>query len=338
MFALAIRHLVARPRQTFLTLLGILFGATSFIVISGFFLGFQVYLLDQLVNNDAHIRISAREEYLSEHGLDKAFFADAEHVFWAVPPSGVKSDQKIESPLSWSRILDADSQVVAYTPQLTTQAIFTHGPGTSTGQVIGTDAEKQVQVTNIRQYMTQGRFEDLALGGNRIVLGGLLARKIGGALGDTVQVSNGRGDIVPFKVVGIFETGTKQLDEAIAYSSLSDAQRLARRLNEVNEIAVRLRDFEKARAIADNWSRVSVERVRSWDLINANFLNVFKIQNATRYLMIAVLLLVAGFGIYNILNVTVNQKKKKKSRFFAQWVLNKATLFDSFFFRVSCWV
>jgi lipoprotein-releasing system permease protein len=76
MFFLAIRHLFSRKKQTSLTLLGIILGTAAYIAISGMMLGFQNFIIDQLVNNDSHIRIKAREEMLEERTLDHAFFSE----------------------------------------------------------------------------------------------------------------------------------------------------------------------------------------------------------------------------------------------------------------------
>ncbi|HNL66896.1 MAG TPA: ABC transporter permease, partial [Leptospiraceae bacterium] len=54
MISIALRQMMARKRQTALTLLGIVFGSTAYIVMSGILLGFREYLVDQLINNDAH--------------------------------------------------------------------------------------------------------------------------------------------------------------------------------------------------------------------------------------------------------------------------------------------
>ena len=126
MFKLAIRHLLSRPRQTFLTLLGILFGAMAFVVISGVFLGFRNFLTDQLVNNDAHVRIYAREDFLTEHGLDQAFFgSDVAHIFWSSPPAGRKDNAQIVSPANWYARLSADPRPAA--PALGTRRLATLG-------------------------------------------------------------------------------------------------------------------------------------------------------------------------------------------------------------------
>src|SRR5687767_11667798 len=116
MIFLALRYLFARPRQTVLTLLGIFLGTAAYVAISGFMLGFREYLIDQLINNDAHIHIEAREEFLSDHSLDKAFYENkADHVFWNPAPSGRKDSDMVENPQQWYVRLDADPRVAAYT-------------------------------------------------------------------------------------------------------------------------------------------------------------------------------------------------------------------------------
>jgi lipoprotein-releasing system permease protein len=310
MFYLAIRHLLARRRQTTLTLLGIFFGSMAYVVISGFMLGFQDYLIDQLINNDAHLRVWAKEDFLQEHTLDREFFGPLAHVFWASPPGGRKDNARIEDPQGWYRRLRADPRVEAYSPQLTAQVIFSRAKANVPARLIGSEPVRQVRVTNIGSYMVQGRFTDIAAGGNRILLGAELIAKLGARISETVLVSNGHSPPVPCKIVGIFKTGIRTIDEGTAFGALPDVQRIAETPNQVNEIAVRLFDVEGAANLAGEWRDVSEEKIQSWDQINANFLNVFTIQNAVRYMMVAVILIVAGFGIYNILNMVVNQKRR----------------------------
>ena len=78
----------------------------------------------------------------------------------------------------------------------------------------------------------------------------------------------------------------------------------------INSIEVRLKDFKSASDKVSHWNSVSDEQIESWDQINKIFLNVFKMQNATRYLMILITLILTSFGIFNFLNMVVNNKKK----------------------------
>ncbi|MBK7960581.1 MAG: hypothetical protein IPK04_04840 [Bdellovibrionales bacterium] len=73
MFFLALRHLLSRKKQTTLTLIGILLGTAAYISITAMMMGFQSFLVDQLVNNDSHIRIKAREEVLTGESLRSSF-------------------------------------------------------------------------------------------------------------------------------------------------------------------------------------------------------------------------------------------------------------------------
>jgi len=310
MIFLAIRYLLERKRQTILTLLGVFFGTMAFVSVSGYFAGFQGYLVQQLVNNAAQVHIEPRQDYLTDHDLDTAFFGSrTSHVFWGPPPAGVKGYLDIQSPQMWYQRLAADPRVEAYSPTLTAAALFTLGRISVAANLIGCNPKQQSKVTTVADYMIAGKFNDISVGGNRILLGDELMKRLGAGMQQTVLVSVGTSSAVPFKVVGRFYTGSRGLDLQ-AYGALPDVQKVNLTPNQVNEIAVRLKDYKEADTLARTWSRLAPERVESWADLNLNIQSVFAIQNALRFSMIMTVLIVAGFGIYNILNMTVNQKRQ----------------------------
>ena len=311
MLFLAFRHLRARKSQTILTLMGIILGTMAFVVISGMMLGFREYLIAQLLDNDAHIHISAREDVLEPHTLDTSFFPKAGYVHWIIPPSGNKNSPKIQNPTGWYQLLVSDPRVVAFSPQFTTQIILSKGGISVSSRLIGVEAEKQSQVTNLANHMTVGKFTDIAGGGNRLILGEDLLKKLGSRVGDTLMVSNGTQAPIPFKVSGSFSVGMKNIDEGTVYGAINDAQAISLRPSHINEISVKITDVNQAAEIASGWSKLSQELVQSWDQVNANFFSVFKIQDAVRYMMTGSILIVAGFSIYNILNMVITQKRQE---------------------------
>jgi len=307
---LAFRYLLARRRQTILTLLGIFLGTAAYVAISGFMLGFQDYFIEQMINNSPHIYIRAREDFLTPHSLDHSFYnSQYQYVFWDPPPSGRKDNAIIESPQSWYERLSQDPRVQAYSPQLTTSVIFNNGKATATSNLIGCNPDQQIRITTIGKYITEGRFTDLNVGGNRVVIGEELQKKLGVRVQQNVLISLANNSPKPFKVVGIFKTGTKNAD-GLAYAALTDVQSINQTPNQVNEIAVRLYDHTQASNLALTWSQLSPEKIESWDQINSNMFGVFRMQDMVRYLMISSILVVASFGIYNILNMAVVQKRK----------------------------
>lgn len=308
MMFLSLRHLMTRKKQSFLILLGIIIGTTAYVAISGMMLGFQTKLMDQLVNNDAHIRISAREELLTPEKL--ASFSEAAHVFWIIPPSGRKDSAKIEYPVGWFEKLNSDPDVVAYSPQVNLNVIFNRGRLTQAGRMIGSDPFKQERVTNIKQYMIAGKFLDLGNAGSRIIIGKALMENMGARLFETLLISSGKGSPLPFKIIGTYETGIRTIDETTVFASLADAQKLRGTPSEITDIAVKVSnpyEVEKKSAV---WKMASREKILSWKESSASILSVFKTQDIVRNAMTISIILVAGFGIYNILSILVTQKKR----------------------------
>ncbi len=310
MISLAIRYLFSRKRQSLFTLLGIFLGAAGFVIISGFFAGFRTFMIDQLVNNSAHIFIEARQEFLTTHSLDDAFFAKRiSHAFWKSVPAGKKDYNRIENPEGWYKRLEADPRVDAYSPQLVVAALFSKGGTSVSATLTGCTPEQQARVNTIAANMTEGAFSEIGNGGNRIILGQELLRRLGAKLLQNILVSTGAGAPTPFQIVGVYDSGSKGGNQQ-AYASLADVQRANQTLNLVNQIDVRLADYEQSASVATTWSGISLEAIESWDQRNANIFTIFSLQAMMRNIIVSVVMLVAGFGIYNVLMMTVTQKMK----------------------------
>lgn len=311
MLFLALRHLTSRKRQTVLTLLGILLGTGAYVAISGLMLGFQSFIIEQLVNNDAHVRITAREDLLTENSLNESFFGDNTLVKWLKPATGRKDNPYILAPGNWLERLERDPKVSAASPQMVVQAIAKHGKATSAVRIIGSEPERQLGVSNIENYMLQGKFSDIGTSGNRIVIGKNLLDKIGAAFGETVQISAGKSSQIPFHIVGVFRLGVKGIDETTIFSSLSDAQKLNETPSRITDIAVRLNDVTEAGSVAATWNLLATEKVQSWDQANEGIMSVFQMQDIVRNSMTVSILIVAAFGIYNILSLAISHKKRE---------------------------
>lgn len=311
MFFLAIRHLLSRKKQTGLTLLGIILGTAAYIAISAMMLGFQFFIVDQLVNNDSHIRINAREELLTETSLNDAFFSDSTIIKWIKPPSGRKDNPYILSPWAWLDRLEKDENVVAASPQLIVQGIATYGKTTTGVSLVGSDVEKQKGVSTIENYMVSGKFSDIGTSGNRIAVGEAFLKKVGAAKGESIFLTVGKGLPQPFRIVSVFDLGVKAFDEGRIFTSLNDLQKLNETPSRVSDIAIRLTDFTKAAEIASSYNLFGQEKVLSWDQSNEGIMSVFTTQDIVRNTMTISILIVAGFGIYNILSLAVTHKRRE---------------------------
>ncbi|HEX4923227.1 MAG TPA: ABC transporter permease [Bdellovibrionales bacterium] len=309
---LAIRHLLSRKRQTLLILSGISLGTLIYVAIAGIQLGFRQFIVDKLINSDAHIRITGHEEIVTPETVTQAIYGDREGlVHWRLPPSGKRDEAHIMYPQGWFSRLDEDSEVSAYAPQFQAQAIFRRGGVRHAGMLAGINVDRQLRVTNIAQDIKEGSFQSIGSGGRRIVIGQGLADKIGARIDETVFISTGTGRPLPFRITGVFKTGVQQIDESIAYGAIADVQQLSGTPGRVTNIAVKLHDVDHAHALAERWSVTSRDKVQSWDVANASFLQLFQIQDIIRNFITSTVLLVAAFGIYNVLTIIISQKKRE---------------------------
>lgn len=311
MLFLALRHLFSKKKQTVLTLMGIVMGTAAYVAISGMMLGFQVFIIDQLVNNDAHIRISAREELVDEKEISSSLYPENLAIRWIAPPSGRKNEQFIEYPQGWFERLEAEREVLAYSPQLTAQVLFSRGNVSLTGRLIGSDPNKQSLVSNIEKYMKVGSFRNIGQSGNKIVVGQGLLTKLGARVSENLQIATGKGTPVPFKIVGAFKTGVRAVDESTAFGALADVQLANLTPSRISDIAVKLVDVNQATNLSNSWSDTSRSKVQSWEQVNEGIMSVFQTQDIIRNAMTISILIVAGFGIYNILSMAVSQRRRE---------------------------
>ena len=311
MLYLALKHILSRKKQTFLIILGIMIGSMGYVVISGVILGVQNFITYQLINNDAHIRIQARDEPVNEQQVKDSMYRENEYVMWISPPSGRRGNLYIEHPHGWFDKLSSDPDVVAYTPSLTAQVIFRRGHNTVVGAVNGVFPQDLARITNINDNMVKGKLEDIGQSGNRIVVGVGLMEKLGAKMNDTILLSSGFSSPEPFKIVGYFRFGIKPIDDGISYGALNQIQNLNKTPSRISNIAVRISDVNKAGEMAEEWSLISREKVLSWQEANQNILSAFTVQNTMRYVVSAAILIVAGFGIYNVLTIMISQKQQE---------------------------
>lgn len=311
MFFLSWRQLASRKKQTFLIMLGISFGTLLFVSIAGVQLGMRQYIAEQLLNNTAHILISGAERTVEAKEVTEAFYGSDGSVRWISPPSGVREEVKLQNYAGWYNRLSQDPRVLDFSPRLSASAIASHGKFTNSMNLVGVVPERFVRISSIEKYVKSGAFSDLQGGRNNIVIGSGVAKRLGTRVGQYIQVNGGKGTSKSFKVVAITHFGNEQVDEALGFAQLEDVQVLTRSPGRVSEIAVALYDIDEAAEVATEWKVLSSDKVQDWQEANKVFMEMINVQDFTRYFITTSILVVAAFGIYNVLTIMINQKKRE---------------------------
>jgi lipoprotein-releasing system permease protein len=176
--------------------------------------------------------------------------------------------------------------------------------------VTGVEPERETTVSSVAGDFTVGSFASLAAGGNNVAIGSALADKVGARLGDTIDLVAASGDVRRYRIVGLFHTGAQARDEGEVFVAMKTAQILAGRPNVINDIRIRLDDPDQARTVAARAEAQLGYKAVSWQEANESIMEVLIIRNVIMYTVVAAILLVAGFGIFNIVSTITHEKAR----------------------------
>jgi lipoprotein-releasing system permease protein len=216
--------------------------------------------------------------------------------------------KKIKNPTGLVATIRRMPHVMAACPVVTGDAVISYGSKTYAIQVNGVEPDQQVKVTTIGDKVTQGAFDRLKKTSDGIVLGRGIAQTIGARIDDSITLTSPTGGKTFAKVVGIFDTGVTPVDYSRSYMQLSAAQTLLGKKSIINEIVIRLDDYNLAREVAQQIESISGYKTYSWQEANENFLKIFRIQTIITFFITAALLVVAAFGVLNILIMAVMER------------------------------
>jgi lipoprotein-releasing system permease protein len=307
-FFISLRYLRAKRKQvfvsiiTFISMAGILLGVAALIIVLAVMNGFEKELRDKILGINAHIILM---EYSGP----------------------MKNYERVKSDIS------TVPGVVASTPFIYTQAMLKNGDNVSGIVLRGLSPADARDVINLGRMM-EGRLENLSVQGRAqmtmpkplaevpgIVLGKELARHVGAFLYDTVHIVSPQGIATPmgmvprmkkFVVVGIFESGFYEYDSTLAYISLADSQEFLGLGDQVTGLEIKVDNIYNAREIAG-----AIEQKlgypywgRDWMKMNRNLFAALRLEKRVMFIIVGLIVLVAGFNIICTLIMVVMEKTK----------------------------
>lgn len=310
-FEIAKTHLLAKKRQTFIAMLGVTFGIGMYILMISFMSGFNEFLEDTLLSStpDIHIYNDIQTDY-SHTILDE--LVDTNKVLSVVyHPKPKDINPNIRNAGNIIEDLKKDDRIMAVSPQLSTQVFYTSGPVQINGSLNGVDILPESKLTGLADKMKTGRIEDLLTMDNGILMGHGLANKLNVRVGDLVTLASPKGTAMRFRVVGTFQFGIGSLDNIRSYVNVSKVQQLLGKDNQYyTDINLKLKNYEMATAMSKEFANRYGYKVDDWETANASAMVSINIRNVMTVVVSFTLLVVAGFGIYNIMSMTIQNKLK----------------------------
>ena len=304
---ISIRYLLTHLRQSLVCIAGVTISVMMFITMTAMMNGFTDKFIIETVESSGHITIHDEPRETRTPILER-FYKSPNAVLVV---QGVKPRDKIEkikNPEGLLATLRRMPGITAVAPQVSGDVIATYGTKTMSLAVMGVDPDQTTRVTTIGTKVTDGDFARLKTAADGVVIGSGVSSVLGAKVDDIITLSSPTGGLTTAKVVGIFSTGVTPVDYSRAYMLINDAQTLLDKRNIINEITLRTDDYTKAEQYAAQIESMSGYKTESWQESNANFLKIFRIQTIITYFITGALLVVAAFGVLNILIMAVLER------------------------------
>lgn len=304
-----LKLLFERKRQTIIAIVGVSIGVGAFIAMASLMNGFHKYFIEQALDVNAHITLRMKDE--SDPGkILKTFFGESIYFhLYGAKPKEVK-DKIINYKFLITKY-EKDEEIKGVAPHLTGQGIIKYGTIDKSASLIGIDPDLERRASVIDRFILQKKLDSLITDRESIIVGKLLAKDLGiEETGKKVTIATPQGNTHTFKVADFFESGITMLDQKSVYMNIKTLQTILNKPNEVNEIIFKIKDVYKASEIADRIKKETGYYTESWQKAFRNFLQLFKIQNYVTYIIVFAILIVSAFGIFNIIMMTVLEKKR----------------------------
>jgi lipoprotein-releasing system permease protein len=300
--------LLARWKQTLVAAIGVTFSITMFITLLSFMTGLNDLLDGLILNRTAHVRLYNEIQPSKYQPVNLSSKHKGHYNFIrSIKPKNERLE--IANSSAIMAALKKDGRVLGVAPKITAQVFYNVGAVDLTGIINGIDVVAENNLFFFDDYVTEGNFIDLKNIPNSIILGKGAAEKMLANIGDVIQVTTAKGERLQLKVVGYFQSGLQDLDKVQSYCSIATTQKLLGESNSyITDIQIKLKDILMAPAMAQEFQDLFETDAIDIQTANSQFETGSSIRTLISYAVGITLLIVAGFGIYNILNMMIYEK------------------------------
>jgi lipoprotein-releasing system permease protein len=307
-FSIAKALMLARWKQTLVAAVGVVFSITMFVTLLGFMNGLNDLLDSLILNRTPHIRLFNEIKPTAIQPINKnSSYKNTYNFIESIKPNGGRIE--IYNNGAILSTLKKDNRVLGISPKVSTQVFYNVGAIDMAGSISGVDVEAENKLFKFSDYVVGGNFMDLKNVPNSIILGKVAAEKMLAEIGDVIQITSTKGERMQLKVVGFFQSGLQDIDKVQSYASIATTQKLLGKSNNyITDIQIKLKNILQAPQLAEEYGQIFQVDAIDIQTANAQFETGSDIRSLISYAVGITLLIVAGFGIYNILNMMIFEK------------------------------
>lgn len=303
-YNIAITHIVTRKRQTLVAALGVTIGVAIYLFMNSLSSGFSKYSRDEVFKNNAHLKIYKSDEICKplRQGTDSNFQV-------ILNPQISTLSKTIINPAVLLEKIKKEPYITNAVENVDFSCFYNRGKTQLKGSGLGVNMNEYAEMYSTEKYMVAGNTRLLQGNLNGIVIGKGIAEKLSLGINENITLTSSYNVTKVLRIVGIFSTGNILTDDSKCYVNISTAQQFLRQGSSyITTIFANTPDPDKTEKYVQELQTLTPYTVEDWKTTNADILAADKTRSTMMGAISLSILLVAAFGIYNILSATISQK------------------------------
>jgi lipoprotein-releasing system permease protein len=322
-FEIAFTHVLAKKKQTIIVSFAVAIAIAAFIFLNSLVVGFNRDSDEALFKSTPHIRVYVDDK------ISQSLISDTTNNNLSVitNPKIINENKKLINPEQILEEVKDIENVTTATSWLTVNVFYNNGSSQINGSSSGVNINEAKEMFDIQSTMVDGDMRNLLSTSNGIIIGVGIAENLNVKMDDNISVVSPLGIVKIMKVVGLFETSNSVVDKSKSYMNLSIAQQLmAQGPDYITDIYVNVKDADQASAFVPVLKTLTGYNAEDWKEAS----EAAEANKKTRGVMLGsislIILIVAAFTIYNIVNMTIKQKLHDIAILKAQGFVGKSVI------------
>ncbi|MDX6765155.1 MAG: FtsX-like permease family protein [Candidatus Methylacidiphilales bacterium] len=306
-YHIAAGFLWAHKRSMGMTVLGVAVGVGLFIAALAQAQGFEAFFIKTLLGCEGSVVITDRFQSYNSRILA----GDSNKQVMVSSQQQRKYYPGIADAYHIIDVLSHIPDVVGCSPVVEGNAILRSGFASDVVLLRGVDLELHLRTTEFRNQIIKGSLDDFRANPSGICVGSVLAERLRLSVGQNVYLSGSDHSSRRYRIDAIYETGVWMMDTRNVFVHMRSAQTLLRKPYYTSLMYVKLRDPMRAGALAEAFEDLLSHSAASWQERQRGNLQIFKLLRISAGLVVSMVILLSGFGIYNVLSISVMQRSKE---------------------------
>jgi len=301
---IALRFATHRKRALLLSLVGVVFGVGIFICTQAQTQGFAQFFINSTIGSNGALVLRSRFQPRYEDmvvGAKSADAAAARRNYF----EGINNVSEI------MRVSREFSNVVACSPVIRGTISARAGFETTTADLYGIDPTSHLRTTDLAKQIVEGQFDDFRNNTTSVIIGYRLASLLELGPGDTIQLLSPGGEYWRFNIAAVARSGVSAIDTSRVYAHARVAQRLLKKSYQASLIIYKLRDPNRAPELGAHFENLFQHATQSWQEREEGNLQIFSTLRMSAAITVSLIILLAGFGIFNVLTMSVLSKVRE---------------------------